>query len=295
MIVCPLCGKELAESAESYICGGCGKVYRVNNGTPDLAASQEEGQGGFKEEFFDEFHEKERTNFWHNGRKNIIYNLIRKYSKPGGRLIELGCGSGNIIEFLNRRGIPIEGGDIFQKAIEYAKKKFPAKFYRLDLNELPFREEFDAIGLFDALEHIEDDSKALRNIRRGLKKDGLLYITVPAGKNLWSNYDEFYCHKRRYDKSELEAKLGEAGFEVVKMSFYVFFLYPAVYLTRKHSARYKNSKAELNKSDAVDAPPVINSVLSAIMMIEALIIRYVNLPIGSSLIAVAKKIPEFEK
>ncbi len=294
MIVCPHCRKELDPREDSFFCVECDRAYPVVDSVPVLTLSEEDNRDGFEESFFEEFHEKESNHFWHNGRKRILYNLIRDNYVEGDRLIELGCGSGNVVEYINRRGIPLEGGDIFMDAITFARRKSQARFFRIDLNALPFRDEYDAVGLFDVLEHIEDDRKVLENIRNALKSKGMLFITVPAGKNLWSYYDEFYCHKRRYEKQELKDLLEGAGFRVVTMSYYVFLLHPLVYLTRKLSPKYRSENTDIRKSDAVDISPFLNRILTAIMYLEAFIIMYVSLPWGSSLIAVAEKIPEQE-
>ncbi|HOO56670.1 MAG TPA: class I SAM-dependent methyltransferase [bacterium] len=289
MMICPDCRKPLEEAENGYRCTGCGAVFSIEEGVPVFAGPDSESADGFRDDFFEGFHRREAKHFWHTGRKNIIFRLVRKYYRPGWRMIELGCGSGNVVEYLNRKGLPVEGGDIFPSAIKFAAGKTKTKFFRIDILNLPFRDEYDAIGIFDVLEHIDDDRAALGRINEALKTGGLLFVTVPAGKALWSNFDEFYCHRRRYEKNELKRALEESGFRVLRLSHFVFLLYPLVAVTRKLSGKYRDSGREIEKYDAVKIVPVVNTVLSLVMMLESLLVSLADLPCGSSLVCVAKK------
>lgn len=289
MIVCPECREELKRDAGGFACGRCGRRCPEEGGVTDFTPLSGEVPDEFKEEFFEEFFRREEKHFWHVGRRNVIYRLVRKYLRPGGRMIEIGCGCGTVISYLHRRGVDIEGADIFQGAIGFAKTKTPTRFYRADLKHFPFEREFDAAGLFDVLEHFDDDGQALKNVRDSLTDGGLLFITVPARKILWSNYDEYFCHRRRYEKKELDTLLQGAGFEPLKISFFMFFLFPAIYLSRRLLPQFRIGSSTMKTYEAVRIMPVVNQAFTVLMLLESFLISYLNFPFGSSLAAVAKK------
>ena len=90
---------------------------------------------------------------------------------------------------------------------------------------------------FDVLEHIEDDNAILKTLRDALKPGGFLFVTVPADKRLWSAMDIYAEHKRRYSYKELREKIEGNGFKVIKMSYFMTFLYPLILLSRKLSVQ----------------------------------------------------------
>src|SRR5260370_11422292 len=87
--------------------------------------------------------------------------------------------------------------------------------------------------MFDVLEHLEDDLGALRAWRLLMADRGRLILTVPAGRALWSYFDEASRHVRRYEIEELRDKLTAAGFEVEFLSPYIGILYPTLWLGRR--------------------------------------------------------------
>ena len=87
--------------------------------------------------------------------------------------------------------------------------------FQMDARFVPFEEEFDVIGAFDALEHIKEDEDVLREIFRATKEGGGIILTVPQHPFLWSQMDEISHHYRRYTRRGLIDKVQRAGFEVV--------------------------------------------------------------------------------
>ncbi len=156
---------------------------------------------------------------------NLYNQWIFKNIEPylGKNNLEIGCGIGNISQFLVKRG-SLVAIDVSPKYIEEVKEKFkdcPDFFaYQWDASSsLPdFLKEgsFDTIICLNVLEHIEDDLKALKNMNRLLKINGHLCLLVPAGRFAYGSLDKEMGHFRRYSKKGLEKKLKQAGFEVVK-------------------------------------------------------------------------------
>src|SRR5205807_25061 len=100
----------------------------------------------------------------------------------------------------------------------------------------PFLDSFDMLGLFDVLEHLEDDCAVLKALRSLLSPAGSLLITVPASRALWSYFDVSAHHCRRYDVAELREKLTASGYEVEFITPYMASIFPLVYAGRKLAA-----------------------------------------------------------
>lgn len=156
---------------------------------------------------------------------------------------------------------------------------------------MPFENEIDQVGAFDVLEHIEEDEEVMQSVFRSLKPGGRFYISVPQHQFLWSNIDDYLCHKRRYSRSEMLGKLKQAGFEIDWVSSYVFTLFPMMAISRilKKKAPKDNTYQETVQTEIV-LPPVLDKLMEFLMGIDKALIRLgVSLPFGGSLYVVARK------
>ncbi len=114
-----------------------------------------------------------------------------------------------------------------------ARGRVACELVQADIYSLPNWERFDLIGIFDVLEHLPEDVKALQEIRQSLKPGGKLIITVPASMKLWSFFDEVAGHFKRYSCETLEDALLKSGFKIVKNEPFMMPLFPAMWLSRK--------------------------------------------------------------
>jgi SAM-dependent methyltransferase len=152
-------------------------------------------------------------------RNRIIKRAIRKHLADGPDILEVGCGTGGFLRWL-ARGLPaarITGIDLDEVSCRRAAKLclgLPSvDVRRSDL--LSLKGSFDVVLMFDVLEHIEDDERALRHVAEKLSERGILFLTVPSDSSLYGSKDVAYGHYRRYDKRELYQKLGSAGVRVI--------------------------------------------------------------------------------
>ena len=191
----------------------------------------------------------------------------------------------------------MECADLFFDALQFCKKRDSGYvYYQYNLADRLFIEEFDAICAFDVLEHIEDDTLIIKNIYDAMKGGGILMITVPADKRLWSAMDVFAEHKRRYSTQELQGKLEANGFKVIRMSYFMTFLYPVLLLSRKFSFRQSRMSAErsaetIQQEGVNELQPntILNSLFFIIFSAEVPLLSVLNFTFGSSLLCVAKK------
>ena len=295
---CPACKKKLEPSGNEYSCRSCHLSFPVVDDIPLLVISQAACDGFDASEFACLF-QMEQKHFWHVGRKEIILDVLKRNipDLAGSRMLEVGCGNGNVLAFLKNSGIDVEGGDIFTEGLAFCRQRLNSvPLYQLDVLALPFRDEFDIAGLFDVLEHIEDDTKALTEIRLALKPGGRLLVTVPAYRFLWSYFDVRSNHKRRYGKAELVNRLELAGFTVRKASYFMFFLFPVLAAVRLmgKAVRRKDNQERAGASLEMKTIPVLNDIFLGLLRFEKVLLRRFNFPFGASLIVLAERVSRNE-
>jgi SAM-dependent methyltransferase len=245
--------------------------------------------GGFDEGSFEHLPLAEEGSFWFRSRNSLIVWALRRYFPNAESMLEVGCGTGFVLAGV-RDAFPhmrLVGGELFPAGLEVAARRVPdAELLELDARRLPFEAEFDIVGAFDVLEHIEEDETALLEIHTALRPGGGLLVTVPQHPALWSAVDEYSRHVRRYRRRELLTKLRAARFEVVHSTSFVSLLLPVLALSRR---RFRGKKA-FDPLSEYCAPPFVDSALGWVLTAERALIRVgLSLPAGGSLLAVARR------
>ena len=292
-LYCPKCKIVLSHKDGSLYCGTCARSYPDIDGIPcfidrDLPVDSFDG------ELFEYIYETEQKHFWHIGRKEIIFDLICRLPTNirDIRMLEVGCGNGSVLSYLKQHGINIEGADIFIEGLKFCRQRIgPGGLYQADIMALPFVQNYDMVGAFDVLEHLVDDDKALREINTALKPGGLLLITVPANKFVWSYWDEVSHHKRRYSEKEIKAKVEQSGFKIRRISHYMFFSFPLLVLVRLFNKYTTMKKTDYNIKDSneLKTVPIVNDILLLLLRLEKRMLRHMNFPFGASLLVLAEK------
>jgi SAM-dependent methyltransferase len=213
---------------------------------------------------------------------------LKKYLPHSRNLLEIGCGTGFVLQGLQRAfpSLRLTASEIFCEGLRVAAQRVPqASLLQMDALHMPFREEFDVIGAFDVLEHIEDDETVLRQMYVAAKKGGGVMITVPQHPWLWSEIDRLSGHVRRYSGPELKDKAERAGFRVLRMTSFVAILLPLMVIVRLLKKRgSEDFLAEY------DISRFSNLFLERLLDLEAALIRLgVSLRSGGSLLLVAER------
>jgi SAM-dependent methyltransferase len=164
--------------------------------------------------------EVEEASFWFAHRNRCVVSLLRRLA-PSGPLLDVGGGNGFVSLALAAAGHQPIVMEPRAEAVRVARaRKLPVIAAALGPARL-VPESVPAAGLFDVLEHNDDEHAMLAELRRVLQPGGRLYITVPAYGWLWSQADVEACHVRRYRLSSLRAALERAGFDL-EFSTYMF-------------------------------------------------------------------------
>jgi SAM-dependent methyltransferase len=247
------------------------------------------GSGGFDERSFEHLPQAEERSFWFRSRNSLIVWALRRYFPAARSMLEVGCGTGFVLAGV-RQAFPemrLVGGELFQAGLTVAAQRVPdAELLELDARNLPFQDEFDVVGAFDVLEHINEDERVLAELHAALHPGGGLLVTVPQHPRLWSAVDAYSQHVRRYTRRELLAKVRRAGFELVHCTSFVSFLLPVLAASR---LRFRGDKA-FDPLSEYGSPPFVDSALGWVLAAErALIKSGLPLPAGGSLLVVARR------
>ena len=248
---------------------------------------------------FEELLKAEENHFWFKYRNNVIGSNVFELlvNCKNSRFLELGCGNGNVIREIEKR-LPestIVGSELHEEGLLNARGRVACELVQADIYSLPNWAKFDLIGLFDVLEHLPDDVKALKEIRKALKPGGKLILTVPASMKLWSYVDEVAGHYIRYSSDTLKKSLVNAGFIVQKNDPFMSPLFPAMWLVRNLTQVKKKLGFTGNKdprtlaNEEFRVSSFMNFTMGTILGFEGKLLNMgLRMPFGTSILAIAE-------
>ncbi len=296
--LCPSCGASQPIAAGERIwppdwtCIACGARPPAPDGIPLFCPQLADTVTGFDPSCFAALARAEQQHFWFRARNRLLAGLLRRYFPSAHSLLEIGCGTGNVLAHLLRCRTwqRIAGAELHVSGLRIARSRLPpeVELVQLDATAIPAANVFDVIGAFDVLEHIERDEAALRAVHRAVKPGGGVMIAVPQHPALWSVSDDVAHHQRRYRRGELEQKVSAAGFDVVFSSSYIVLLLPMLIINRLLTGRREKDQSSIDREFRL--APSINSVLGAVTDAEvALTLAGMQWPFGGSRIVVARR------
>ena len=240
----------------------------------------------------------EDRHWWFSSRTRALLSMLDGIvPRRDSRILDVGCGAGNMFHHLARYGAVV-GLENNPKPIAIAQQRgYDVRPGQAE--DMPFADgSFELIAALDVIEHCADDDRVLDECRRVCVPGGLLVITTPAHQWLWSHNDEVNHHFRRYSGEELRAKLERAGFRVRRLAFNNFFVFPmaaALIRLRQGGGAAPELAAPDTDDDAyqVEMEPTsapVNAVLTGVGWVEATLLRWVNLPVGTGIICIAERV-----
>jgi len=214
---------------------------------------------------------------------NAKYEVILDWLKQNKikKILNAGCGSGELSFILAQRGYQVDGFDLDKDYIALAKKN--AKKLKLKncnfsisgIENFKNRTKYDAVISTDVLEHIKKDKNAFKELVSFVKKNGVVIITVPAGQYLFGFHDDQLGHFRRYSISSF-MKIIPRNLKTINLRYFGFFLIPVAFLVSKVIRKsYPVAEAGDKKKS-----PIVSSVLNFIFKIE----KSTRFPFGTSLL-----------
>ncbi|HZP94401.1 MAG TPA: methyltransferase domain-containing protein [Burkholderiales bacterium] len=243
---------------------------------------------GWDPDYYPRLFRLESGNFWFRARNRLILWALEKFFPAARSMLEVGCGTGYVLSgiAIARPAMALTGSEIHEAGLDWTARRVPgARFLQMDARRIPFTSEFDVVGAFDVIEHIEDDRAVLAEIRRALVPGGGLIVTVPQHRLLWSAADEYAYHKRRYTRADLVGKVREAGLRVLLCTSFVSLLLPLAAVSRLRTRTLETFDPEAE----FRLPAFANRLLEGVMSVERAAIRAgARWPFGVSLLLVAQ-------
>ncbi len=235
-------------------------------------------------------YELEDTYWWFVARRRMVRSLIQRYAakSEGLKVLDAGCGTGGTLSALGGLG-ELWGCDISADALEMCAARGLTQLRQSRVEQLEFEDQsFDVVVSCDVLEHVAEHETAMAEMARVLRPGGICVLTVPAHLCLWSEHDEALGHIRRYETREFVRLMEGAGLRIEKLTHAVALALPAIILYRamKRLLALGNGGP---KTALVRLPRPMNRLLVAFLDFENLLIRHISLPVGTSLVAVARK------
>ncbi len=292
-LTCPRCAGALRCEQTRAVCLACGGGYPIDDGVLDLRLGRR-GAAGYRPEYFESLESFEGRHFWFAARRRTVLEALRRTvpDLATRRLVDIGCGGGKLTRFLSDHGVPVAAGcDAYPEALILARRRLDAPLVLVDEGRLvPFGVGQELIGMFDVLEHIDDDAATLDHLASLLVPGGIVALTVPAHPFLFDEMDELACHRRRYDASGLRTRLEAAGFRIRLLSHFMLPLVPLLVASRMAGRWVARWRSPLQRRSVELRPiPIVNGLLGLLTSLERPALGRVALPMGSSLIAIAER------
>lgn len=236
----------------------------------------------------------EDLHWWYLGHRRLYASLLDRHCAfaARGRVLDAGCGTGGFTQWLRDRYHPesIVALDISEEALARCGERGLAELLRCSVEHIPLPDaSFDLVLSLNVIYHREvtDDLEALREMGRVLVSGGFLLVNLPALPFLRGSHDRAVEGVRRYHASTLRELFSRAGFEVVKMTYFVFTMLPAIAAYRLLGGKKAGGEPE---SDLWLPPAAVNDALVSLLSLESHVASRYGLPLGSSLTALVRKV-----
>ncbi|HVS15679.1 MAG TPA: class I SAM-dependent methyltransferase [Thermoanaerobaculia bacterium] len=238
----------------------------------------------------------DRDHWFYRGKREIVRHWIDRCVELGrdDLLVDAGCGTGTFLVEMAER-CRVLGLDDFAESLAIARPRVGAvggEVLQTGLDRVDLADGCaTVVTLLDVLEHLDDDAGALAEMLRLVRPGGIVVITVPALRWLWSDWDEALHHRRRYHRADLRALCGRSGAELLHLAYFNALALPAIAVVRA-SRRVLRARArdDAERGERMEdrIPPLpLNGLLRVAMVVPA---RWrLGPPVGVSLLAVLRR------
>jgi SAM-dependent methyltransferase len=233
----------------------------------------------------------EDDSFWFVHRRNCIVRMVEHFH-PGGLIIDAGGGNGFVTAGLKDAGFNTVLLEPDMRSAVNASQRGITQIICSTIGQAQFEpHSISAIGIFDVIEHIEDDNSFLEMIRDILEPQGKLYLTAPAFPFLWSLEDRYAQHFRRYRLGPLRRQLQRCGFAVDYSTYLFSYLFLPLLFVKTIPTKLGFSKLythEQTRQEHVIGPGFVKNILNQIHAWEQRrILKRKAIPWGTSVMVAA--------
>jgi SAM-dependent methyltransferase len=233
--------------------------------------------------------EVERDHWWFRAKHQLVLEELERHHVRG-TVVDVGAGTGGLLEELRAAGHPAVGAELDAVALELAGRLDPRPpLVRSVAEAVPLRSGgAAAVTALDLIEHLDDDVAGLRELGRIAGPHGLVVVAVPAYRWAWSAHDERLGHRRRYDRESLLSAAHRAGLEPLRCTHFHSWLVPAAFAMRRTPLRrLQRGSAEEQSMGS----PLVNRALQLVTRVERGWLARRQLGLGLSILLVARPRP----
>jgi SAM-dependent methyltransferase len=235
----------------------------------------------------------EQSHFWFRGFRQYMRPALAEATagtkKP--RILDCGCGTGSNLEMLRPFGHAV-GFDLARIGAEFARAH-GHRVVQASISDIPFRTgTFDLATSFDVFQTLPDavERAAIGELFRVIKPGGWLLLHVAALELLHGRHSVLSQEVRRYTAASLRALVERGGFRIERLTYDHFSLLPLMLPVRLwHRLTASGGVVEAGEGEITVPIAPVNAALTALVSLEAIALRAVNMPIGPSLMCLARK------
>ena len=245
------------------------------------------------EQLLEETYRAEREHFWFKGFRQFIAPLVDQAlaGRPAPRLLDCGCGTGTNLDLFRAR-CDAFGFDLTPGGLRFARTHGGLRVARASITHVPFAPAtFDVVTSFDVLQCVTEaqETLAMASMARVLKPGGALILNVAALDILSGSHAVLSEEVRRYTKPLMRQALSRAGLVPERITYTNFCLFPLMLVTRSWQRLRGAARPDALTSEITVPSAPVNAALTAVLSLEARALRLTNLPVGSSLLVLARK------
>lgn len=243
-------------------------------------------QGVMRHDLYPELYRVEEGHWWHRQKRQVIHQLIKQSCPKPGRVLDVGCGAGKLLEELELLSWQTEGIDTVLS--QGRRRGLKLKKTNLQTQPLPYsKNHFDLVVCLDTLEHMNDDRRLMTEMARVAKPKGVIIISVPAYSWLFSYWDKMLGHFRRYSRKTLLRAVPKKFLQPVFISyFFSFLLLPAVIVRLVKALSGQKQRSDFT---ADPLPVLTHGFVGFLGNLELLWLKKSSIPFGLSLVGVFVK------
>lgn len=237
----------------------------------------------------------EHSHFWFRGFRAFVEPIVRDALQhvTSPRVLDCGCGTGANLDMLGKYG-DAYGFDLTWNGLQVARHMGRGPIVHASIEAIPFQDQtFDLVTSFDVLQSVPEavERAGARELWRLVKPGGYAIVTASALEILSGRHSALSGEFRRYTPARMTTLLKAAGFDVARVTFLNASLFPMMLPMRLLERWTSRGAVQPGEFDITVPPAPINGVLTALLRTEALALRVMNMPIGSSVLCLARRPP----